>query len=181
MQRHVESIRQYFTQISGNDALAIAPVMRLRQQCDLVIGVVIRHGGFDQWMGGKYFFDIAVYARWINQLVEIFSHRRIGFFICSDADLDLGVLKGVTYQFRSQSDLENRAALAICDMIVSPPSSFAGWAALIGNIPFQLLHSPVQNISLDHFVMVHNHMDLRDDVFPPDVIRTATVIAESRK
>jgi hypothetical protein len=53
MRQHADTIRQYFQQIAGNDASAIAPVMRLRQHCDLVIAVVVRHGGFDQWMGGE--------------------------------------------------------------------------------------------------------------------------------
>jgi hypothetical protein len=176
MRRHADAIRQYFQQISASDASAIAPVMRLRQQCDLVIAVVIRHGGFDQWMGGKYFFDLQTYRQWIDQLVLLFSHRQVGFFVCSDADLDLSMLEHVRHEFRSKSDLENRAALSICDLIISPPSSYAGWAAFMGNIPFQLLHSPDQTLSEAGFVMIHNHMDLRDDVFPPDIIRTATVI-----
>jgi len=176
MRRHADIIRQYFKQISGSDASAIAPVMRLRQHCDLVVAVVIRHGGFDQWMGGKYFFDLPTYTRWIDQLVQLFSHRRVGFFICSDAELDLSSLRHVRYEFRSKSDLENRAALSICDMIISPPSSYSGWAAFMGKIPFQLLHSPDQKLGEDGFVMIHNHMDLRDDVFPPDISRTATVI-----
>jgi len=79
MRRHADIIRQYIRQISGNDASAIAPVLRLRQHSDLVIGVVVRHGGFDQWMGGKYFFDIKTYAPWINQLVQLFLHHRVGF------------------------------------------------------------------------------------------------------
>ena len=48
MPRHAGSLRHYFRQISGHDAAAIAPVLRLRQHCDLVVGVVVRHGGFDQ-------------------------------------------------------------------------------------------------------------------------------------
>jgi hypothetical protein len=79
MRRHADIIRQYIRQISGNDASAIAPVLRLRQHSDLVIGVVVRHGGFDQWMGGNYFFDIKTYAPWINQLVQLFLHHRVGF------------------------------------------------------------------------------------------------------
>ena len=176
MCRHADTIRHYFKQISGNDAFAIAPVVRLRQHCDLVIGVVVRYGGFDRWMGGKYFFNIATYARWISQINELFSQQRMGFFICSDADLDLGILQHVRYEFRSRSDLENRAALSVCDMIISPPSSYAGWAAFMGNIPFQILHSPLQDLSKERFVRIHNHMDLRDDVFPPDISRTAAVI-----
>jgi len=176
MERHAQRIRNYFKQISGYDDAAIAPIVRLRQHCNVVIGVVVRHGGFDQWMGGKYFFDIATYARWINQLLQLLSPQRVGFFICSDADLDLNVLQGVTYEFRSRSDLENRAALSVCDMIISPPSSYAGWAAFISNIPFQLLHSRDQSLALDRFDFVHNHMDLRDDVFPPDINRTDAVV-----
>lgn len=79
MRRHADTIRHYFQQVSGSGASAIAPVMRLRQHCDLVIAVVIRHGGFDQWMGGKYFFDLPTYRRWIDQLLQLFPHRQVGF------------------------------------------------------------------------------------------------------
>ena len=176
MRRHADTVRKYFNQISGNDASAIAPVIRLREHCDLVIAVVIRHGGFDKWMGGKYFFDIATYLRWINQLIQLFADQRVGFFICCDAELNLSALEHVRHEFRSRSDLENRAALSICDMIISPPSSYAGWAAFMGNIPLQLLHSRDQILSRDGFVKIHNHMDLRDDLFPPDISKTAMVV-----
>ena len=65
-------------------------------------------------------------------------------------------------------------------MIISPPSSYAGWAAFMANIPFQLLSSRDQILSLDRFVLVRNHMDLRDDDFPPDIPTTAAVIAKRR-
>lgn len=176
IRRHADTIRQYFKQISANDATAIAPVMRLREHCDLVIAVVVRHGGFDKWMGGKYFFDIPTYSRWINQLIQLFAHQQIGFFICCDSEIDVSALQHIRHEFRAGNDLENRAALYICDMIISPPSTYAGWAAFMGNIPLQLLHSRDQILSRDGFVKIHNHIDLRDDLFPPDISKTAMVI-----
>ncbi|MFN5463752.1 MAG: hypothetical protein ACK5CQ_01735 [Cyanobacteriota bacterium] len=177
MERHADKIRAYFKQILGNTPEALAPVNRLRQTCDLVIGVVIRHGGFDQWMGGKYFFETTKYIEWIKQTARLYPQQRVGFFICSDAELNLESLTDICYEFRGRSDLENRAALSQCDMILSPPSSFAGWAALMGNSPFQLLHSPSQTISRQGFIRIRNHMDMRDASYPPDLDRTDSLIA----
>ena len=97
-------------------------------------------------------------------------------FVCSDAEVDLSTPEHVMHESRSRSDLENRAVHSTCDMITSPPRSYAGWAAFMGNIPFQLLHSRDQKLSKDGLVKFHNHMDLRDDVFPPDISITARVI-----
>ncbi|MFM7640805.1 MAG: hypothetical protein ACKO45_04560 [Cyanobium sp.] len=177
MERHADKIRAYFKQILGNTPEALAPVNRLRQSCDLVIGVVIRHGGFDQWMGGKYYFETATYIEWIKQTARLYPHQRVGFFVCSDEELNLENLNDICYEFRGRSDLENRAALSQCDMILSPPSSFAGWAAFMGNSPFQLLHSPSQTISRQGFIRIRNHMDMRDASYPPDLDLTDSLIA----
>lgn len=177
IERHAEEIRRYFRQVLGNDAEALAPVMRLRQTCDLIIGVVIRQGGFDQWMGGKYFFEPQTYIRWIKQAAKLYPQQKVGFFICSDAELNLENLDEISFEFRARSDLENRAALSICDRILSPPSSYAGWAAFVGNIPFQLLHSRSQQISQEGFITIRNHMDMRDASYPPDLDLTASLCA----
>jgi hypothetical protein len=176
MASSADTMRPYFRQIVGNDASAVSPVHRLRRNCDIVVGVVIRLSGFDRWLGGKYYFPVATYMTWIRQASLLWPDARVGFFICSDSEIDLSPIDDLPFEFRSQNDLENRAALACCDRIMAPPSSFAGWAAFIANIPYQLLHSPDQVIEQKLFVPIHNHIDLRDASFPAAVDVTHSLL-----
>jgi hypothetical protein len=99
----------------------------------------------------------------------------VGFFICSNDDLDLGEIADARYEFRSRHDLENRAVLARCDYLISPTSTYAGWSAFAGDVPIQVLTSADQTMSRAGFVKITNHTDLRGDSFPDDVNLTAAV------
>lgn len=176
MASHVADIRPYFRQVISNDASAQSPVHRLRAHCDLVIGVVIRLGGFDKWLGGRYYFPVPTYLAWIRQASQLWPDKRVGIFVCCDRDLDLSQLTDLEIEFRPQHALENRAALLCCDFIMAPPSSFAGWAAFIAGIPLQLLHSSDQMIREDLFLPIHNHTDLIDSSYPAATDITQTLL-----
>ncbi|MFM7269010.1 MAG: hypothetical protein ACKOZT_10570 [Cyanobium sp.] len=166
MPRFADQIRPYFQQIIAPHSDALAPIQRLRSRCDRVIGVVIRQSGFDQWLGGRYFFTIATYSRWIREAAILWPGDRVGFFICCDVCVDLGHLSDLTYEFRAQHDLENRAALAHCDAILAPTSSYAAWAAYMARIPAQLLVDTDQSITIAGFKPVLNHPDFAPDDYP---------------
>jgi hypothetical protein len=172
MQLHADKLKSYFLQLEGNTPKALQPVQQLRADNDIVIGVVIRHGGYDQWLNGKYYFTTESYIHWIREAVHAFKDQRIGFFLCSDREQDLSHLKGMSYRFRAGHDLENRAALATCDMLMSPPSSYSGWAACASKIPILILSSKAQTIRRDDFKMISNHTELKDESYPPNVDRT---------
>jgi len=74
MASHAADIRPYFRQVVSNDATARSPVDRLRTHCDLVVGVVIRLGGFDQWLGGRYYFPVPTYLNWIRQVNSLWPN-----------------------------------------------------------------------------------------------------------
>lgn len=180
MQHTADQIRPYFVQVVGNDSEALAPVHRLRGTCDRIIGVVIRQSGFDQWMGGRYFFSLQNYFRWIRETAGLWPESKVGFFICCDSTIDLSLIADLTYEFRAQHDLENRAALACCDLILAPPSSYAAWAAFMANIRVQVLVSIEQSMTLDGFQQVFNHTDLAPEDYPriditPTLVKAAKV------
>jgi hypothetical protein len=148
---HANSVRQYFTQLDGADATAMKPLKLLRRDCDVVVGVAIRHGDYREWREGKYFFNVSIYVKWILQINTLMKDKSVGFFLCCNDDLDLEGLENIRFEFRAAHDLENRAVLAGCDMIISPPSTYAGWASFQGNIPIQWLNSAEQELTLADF------------------------------
>lgn len=172
MQRHSTILREYFHQVVGSSTDAIEPITDLRRSCDIVIGVVIRHSGFQNWMNGKYFFPFSAYLRWIHQALRLQPDLRTGFFLCSDSDQQLDGLDEVQFRFRSGHDLENRAVLARCDMIITPPSSYGAWAAFMANAPILILHSTEQTINLADFKLLRSQVDAADASYPSSVDRT---------
>jgi hypothetical protein len=124
-----------------------------RQKYDFIVGVMIRQGDYKFWKDGQYYFSIAQYSRWIDQLSEVLQNRgKIGFILASDtpqnlknfANQNIHFTTGITSS--SGHYIESISQLSLCDVIMSPPSSFSLWAAFLGNIPFIPLLDAQQSI-----------------------------------
>jgi hypothetical protein len=112
-----------------------SPINNLRETCDLVLGIVIRHGDFKSWRGGEYFFPTEEYIQFMDQCVALLKDIRIGFFIASDEEQDATLFEHHTFYFRAGHPLENLHSLAACDGMIAAASSFTGWSQYYGGVP----------------------------------------------
>lgn len=152
--KHADKIREYFIPQEKYKEAISAPIESLRESCEILFGVAIRHGDYRNLLDGKFFYSIDTYVKIMHQLKNLFPCKKVGFFICSDEEQDIRKFSDFNYIFRVKQDLENRYSLAQCDYIVSPPSTYAGWAAFYGNVPIYLAYSPEADISLNSFQSV---------------------------
>ena len=113
---------------------------RLRRDADIVVGVHIRHGDYRAWQGGKYFFPAARYAGWMQELAAQFPDRKVAFFVCSDEPRTAGEFPGLSVGLGAGSPVGDLYALARCDYIFGPLSTFSQWASFYGNKPLFLLN-----------------------------------------
>ena len=111
------------------------PINRLRADSDLVLGIVIRHGDFKSWQGGKFYFSTQEYVQLMDTCVEYLPDKNIGFFIASDEDQDPDHFEAHQHFFRSGHPIENLYTLAACDGMIAAESSFTGWSQYYGNVP----------------------------------------------
>jgi hypothetical protein len=130
-------------------------------------------------MGGKYFYETDQYIQWIREVVGLFSGQRVGFFITGNDDRRPEGIDDIPHQFRSHSDLASRYLLSRCDYIISPPGTYAGWAAFAGSVPLLILSSADVVIRQEGFQRIHNHLDMRPASFPPDFDLTETLFESS--
>ena len=177
MVKYSHQIRRYFTPAETFRDSIDLPVKTLGKSCDVIFGLVIRRGAYKWWCDGKYFFSLDTYVQWMHEMRGCFPEKKVGFFICSDENLDEANFAGFTFVFRARHDLENRYSLAQCDYIVSAPSTYGGWAAFYGNVPMNILSSPQQHMSLVDFRRIENHTDLRDSALSTDIDVTERVSA----
>jgi hypothetical protein len=139
VRRHAEKIRAYFRPLGTVVRAGHETVARLRQNADLVVGVHVRHGDFRTWHGGRHFFDPARYAAWMRELAEQFPGRKTAFLVCSDERRHPGEFPGLAVGFGPGSLVGDLYALAECEYVMGPPSTFSQWASFYGNKPLLFL------------------------------------------
>jgi hypothetical protein len=141
VRRHAPKIRAYFRPVAAYENAGREAVDRLRRKADIVIGVHVRMTDYRHWKGGRYFFKPARYAAWMKELAEQFPGRRVAFLVCSDEPRSADEFPGLTVGFGAGSPLGDNRALAGCDYILGPVSTFSQWASFYGNVPLFFLRS----------------------------------------
>jgi hypothetical protein len=153
VKKHGDRIRAYFrpddSYLSGISAF----LEDNRKGCDLLVGVVIRHGDYRKHLGGKYFYPVPAYIRWMQQLQGLFPGKKVKFLIFSDEEQDVDAFSsaGLDFFFRSGHMMENLYSLAGCDYLITAPSTFALWASFYGKVPLSFLEEADQVLSADSF------------------------------
>jgi len=138
VQRHAGKIRDYFRPRELYEEAASRVVDRLRQKADVLVGVHIRHGDYRTWREGKCFFPSSRYATWMRELAEQFPRSKVAFLICSDEPRKAQEFPGLSIEFGPGPAIVDLDALAKCDYLLGPISTFSQWASFYGQKP--LLH-----------------------------------------
>ena len=129
-------LAEFFSPYDTAQPAITEPINTLRENCQVVIGLVIRHAGYEDYNSGKYFHPLEKYIDLMEKIEHCFADKQIGYFICSDTDQSQEHFKPFAYYFRAQADIENRFSLALCDYIVTVPSSYATLPAFVNDVPF---------------------------------------------
>jgi hypothetical protein len=132
--RHAEDIRRFF---APTPAVADGARRRLdaaRRPVEVLVGVHIRQGDYLEQKPNLYY-PTSDYVELMMRVRALFGGRSVGFLVCSDSAQadeafgDLAVLRGPGHP------AQDLYALAGCDYIVGPPSTFSEWASFYGRVP----------------------------------------------
>ena len=151
VEQQAPRLREYF-RIRAEDELASRQVVEaLRHRAELVIGVHIRQGDYQDWRGGKYYFPISQYQSWMGQLTRQFSGRKLAFLVCSNEARQAQEFPGLDVGFATGVPVQDLYALARCDYVMGPVSSFSQWASFYGKVPLLHLRNAQMPVELDQF------------------------------
>jgi Glycosyl transferase family 11 len=162
VEKHQKEIRHFLRIKSKYISISSSFILDKREKYDFIIGVMIRQGDYKTWSDGCYCYDIEQYFRWFIELTETFKERgEIGFIIASDTQQSIqnfgGNMHFTTGIAGSKGHyLESLVQLSLCDIIVTPPSTFSLWAAFMGNTPVLPLMKADQVIEID--TLLQNHL-----------------------
>jgi hypothetical protein len=76
----------------------------------------------------------------MHELAEQFPGHKVAFLVCSDEPRHEQEFPGLAVGFGPDSPVGDLYALAQCDCIFGPISTFSQWASFYGNKPLFLLN-----------------------------------------
>lgn len=130
---------------------ATAYVEELRNQSDILIGVLVRQGDYRNWKDGRYFFKTKTYRHLLDEFADEYKDEAVTFLIASDEKQPRTMFQEDRFRFATGEAvgqnhyLESFAELSLCDVVVTPPSSFSTTAAFLGDVPVVPLYDGVKN------------------------------------
>ncbi len=170
LEKHGDAVRAALAVHPRYTTVAETFIQDLRQNYDFLIGVAIRQG--DYRSPGKVFqrflFESDQYAAWMRQATVAFAERgRVGFVLTADEPQNQALF-GSNVHFSTGIAggqghyLESLVELALCDVLMTSATTFAGWAAFWGNIPLIPLYDVSQTIESDstmHYLEAFKQFD----------------------
>jgi hypothetical protein len=145
--RHADQVRAFLAPADRFQKIAKAFVIELRRKHKTLVGVLIRQQDYRIWNGGRCFFPSPQYREWMSQAAKVFGPDCC-LVVATDEVQPRKLLDGLNAAWCTGAAgqdghfVESMAELSMCDVILSPPSTFTGWAAFLGNVPLlPLTHS----------------------------------------
>ena len=133
-------------------------ILQPRLNNSLLIGVHIRRGDYNNFLGGKYYYNLSVYRDVLDQLKLLFSpkNQEISFMICTnDHEIQYSNLFKDKNIFHSGgSQITDLCVLSRCDYIIGPPSTYSAWASFYGDVPLAYINKKDQIIKLSDFKVI---------------------------
>ncbi len=151
VERHAGTVRSFFTPHPRRLERARAAVEPARADGRLVVGVHIRRGDYERFKGGRFLFSHDVYRRAMDQAVAIHPDRDVSFLVCSDEPVPAEVFAGLDLLDAPGHEVEDLYALASCDRLIGPPSTYNKWASFWGEVPLLQLHKSGQRVAPELF------------------------------
>lgn len=151
---HGDLIRELFAPSDAHRRNVERAIARARENCDVLVGVHVRRGDYRARLDGAYDFELERYRDVLSKVVDMVGGCRVRSLVCSDEPVELRRLRPLEAVAGPGSPIEDLYALARCDLIVGPPSTFGAWASFYGRVPrYELGAEAVDALSLDAFVV----------------------------
>jgi hypothetical protein len=159
VKKHADKIREFFRPTEEYEQSSLKAVEPLKGRADVVVGVHIRQGDYQALNGGQYFFPISRYAAWMHEIAAQFPDRKTSFLVCSDEKRHASEFPGLSVGFGPGTPVGDLYALAKCDYIVGPLSTFSQWASFYGERPLFSLRTADDSIELHK-----SHVSLLEEI-----------------
>lgn len=116
-----------------------------------IVGMHIRRGDYAGWIGGKYFYSFEQYRMLAEQALAV-AGPNARLLICSNETPPQGVFEGLPVVPGPGGPMTDLYALARCDLLLGPPSTFSSWASYQNDIPLYHIHDANNPMTSEDFM-----------------------------
>lgn len=137
LRERINLVREYFS--FTQEIKTQAGYILNRGSKDFIVGCHMRRGDYKYWQNGKYYFTDDIYRKNIDKICENkMNGYKMKVILFSNEEISLSAWSSVeNYEviISNGSTVSELCAMSMCDLIVGPPSTYSGWASLIGKVP----------------------------------------------
>ena len=129
----------------------------IRKQADIVVGVHIRHGDYKDFFGGRFYYTLEEYHKFMLKIKALYPTKKVAFFISSNAPFSTDMFNDcLCFRFEKEpsGDILDLHTLSLCDRILGPWSTYSRWASFIGEVPLCCIKDKNQPFSEDCFSVI---------------------------
>ena len=139
LEKQKATVKRYFTPRENIKKRVDKLVARAREYGEPVIGIHMRQGDYKDFCNGIMFYSTEEYVNVMHCLAEQTSGRRAVFLVVSDEPHHESEFPGLSVILAQGNAAEDMYALAGCDFILGPNSSFSQWSSFYGEVPLHVL------------------------------------------
>lgn len=149
--KHQDKIRDFFK--PQPDALEYAKwfIKKADDRGTIKTGVHIRWGDFRNFYEGKYFYTVDQYKNLIHKFNELCPGENTVFNIFCNEPVSDKEFDGLNVFISSGNEIEDLIAMANCDYIIGPPSSYSTWASFYGKVPLYMVRNTNADFTIQDF------------------------------
>ena len=155
-EKHSPTLRQIFTPLPEYTDQVQEIISRCRTMGDTVVGVHLRRGDFKTYNNGKWYYEDEVYYQKMLAIEQQLAAqgKKCVFLMCSNEAIKQENFKGLPIVTDSRHYMVDLYAMAQCDYLIGPPSTFSMWASFYGEVPLYHINTPDQDPLLSDFEVV---------------------------
>ena len=178
--RHRGVIREFFTPWPYHLDRAARAVERARRGGRLVVGVHVRQGDYRRFKDGRFLYTHEQYRRAMESVEAAFAGSDVAFVVCSDAPIPEGCFGRLDVRVGPGQEVDDLYALAHCDRIIGPPSTYSRWASFWGDVPLSVIADPDEPVLAESF-QVSANLDWRREASASLTARSPAARAGERE
>ena len=161
--KYAADIRSYFKPIKPIQQNVMRLIEHCRRECDVLVGVHIRRGDYREFRGGIYHHEDSEYLAAMQKIQQLIPDKTVVFLICSNEPVAEEAFHGCPYRLGTNHLVEDLYALAECDYLIGPPSTFSQWASFYGQVPLYQMASSKELKSLRQFEVADSRCDFPEE------------------
>jgi hypothetical protein len=150
-EKHGDAIRSFFTPWKRHLEKSRALVEPARRNGSFLVGVHVRQDDYRTFKDGRYFYSHRQYRNLMEQVRSVYPDRPVSFLVCSDDPVPADAFSGFDVLYGNGHELEDLYALASCDLLMGPPSTYSRWASFYGKVPRLEIADPEVDVRPEQF------------------------------